>query len=455
MNKPHRLLSLLRVTTQLSAKFFYKQTLFALSFLLFASFLYSCKDQDGIGLDIQPVNDKFIPLFNNTEQVTSYSIAETHLRTDETVYNLLGSYFDPLFGKTDCSFFTQVLLSADAPDFTGAVLDSSVLSITYNSHYSDPAQISSLQHLKVFELTTSVNKDLEYYSNSNITDNYNPALPIADVFFSPQPSTGVLVGSEVQVPQLRINFPAIFGQRFLDLQNAPSLINNTAFLQFFKGFYVSVDNPAQTMGQGAILSFNTLSATSKFTIYYTVNNVPTQFGFIINNTCARANFFKHDYVTSTAINDQLANPILGQTLSYIQPMAGIKTKLELPFLKKWSSSDSSLVAINKVEIIIKVDESITSKFAPANKLILVALDADGNNVFLPDQFEGDDYFGGVYNATTKKYTFNIGRYAQQVINKQTTDYGLYLMCAGASVVANRTVIKGGQNIVVNISYTKL
>ena len=136
-------------------------------------------------------------------------------------------------------------------------------------------------------------------------------------------------------------------------------------------------------------------------------------------------------------------------------MAGIKTKLEMPFLKKWSTSDSSLVVINKAEIVIKVDESTTSLFKPSNKLILVALDADGNNVFLPDQFEGDDYFGGVYNATTKEYKFNIARYVQQVINKQTTDYGFYLMCAGASVVANRTVIKGGQNIVVNISYTKL
>ena len=455
MNKQHRLQSFLRVSIQLPAKIFFKQTAFFFLAFLFTIFLQSCKEPDGIGLDIQPVNDKFIPLTNNTQQVTSYSVAEVPLRTDETVNNLLGSYVDPLFGKTECSFFTQVLLSADAPDFTGAVLDSSVLSMTYNANYADPAQISSLQHLKVFELTTSVEKDAEYYSNANINSYYNPSSPLADMYISPQPTTGVLVGSEVQVPQLRINFSAAFGQHFLDLQNAASLANNTAFLQFFKGFYVSVENPAQTMGQGAILSFNMLSATSKFTIYYKINNVSEHFDFVIDNTCARANLFKHDYSSSTAINNQLADPTLGQTVSYIQPMAGIKTKLEMPFLKKWSTSDSSLVVINKAEIVIKVDESTTSLFKPSNKLILVALDADGNNVFLPDQFEGDDYFGGVYNATTKEYKFNIARYVQQVINKQTTDYGFYLMCAGASVVANRTVIKGGQNIVVNISYTKL
>src|SRR5690606_28680310 len=56
-------------------------------------------------------------------------------------YGTLGSMDDPIFGKTVCGFYAQCRLSSDGYSFgDGAVLDSCVLSLVYETKYGSNTQ---------------------------------------------------------------------------------------------------------------------------------------------------------------------------------------------------------------------------------------------------------------------------------------------------------------------------
>jgi len=144
-------------------------------------------------------------------------------------------------------------------------------------------------------------------------------------------------------------------------------------------------------------------------------------------------------------------------------MSGVKTKIEIPYLMNWN--DSGKIAINKAELVIKVNQDPTYQmyeldtFAAPAALFLFGIDDVGANLLLPDYYEGSNYFGGTYNATKKEYRFNIARYIQRVLNGKYNNNGLYLLVSSGAITANRVVIGGGKpnayKMKLNITYTKL
>ncbi|MFA5781348.1 MAG: DUF4270 family protein, partial [Bacteroidales bacterium] len=130
------------------------------------SFLFSCEEPDIVGLEVQPPNDKMDVVFCDTITLVAYSVKEDSIRTDETVYNLLGSNYDPIFGKNSASFYSQARLSSNNANFgSNPVLDSIVLSLLYKGIYGDT---SAQQTVKVYELAENIYKDSVYYSNREI-----------------------------------------------------------------------------------------------------------------------------------------------------------------------------------------------------------------------------------------------------------------------------------------------
>jgi len=65
------------------------------------------------------------------------------------------------------------------------------------------------------------------------------------------------------------------------------------------------------------------------------------------------------------------------------------------------------------------------------------------------------YFGGYYNEEDKTYKFNISKYIQDLIDGNYKTYGLRLMTIGSAILPQRVVLKGANNIKLNLTYTKL
>lgn len=423
--------------------FFYRNACYFISLL--AVFSVGCSEPSVIGLDVQPLTDRANVEYTDSVSLITSALLEDSIRTDETTLNLLGSYTDPIFGTSSATSYFQIRLPSNDIDFgTGPILDSVILSMAYNGYYGDTL---ATQNLYVYELSESFYKDSTYYSNKDFS--YN-STPIGTLTFSPRPTDSVLVGSIKEAAQLRIRLSDSFGSNLLNAGTA-NLANNDAFLQFFKGLYIKTDE-ISSPNLGSILYFDLLSSLSRLTLYY---NDTLSFHFIINTESARVNHFEHDYTGTNILNSSTYNATV-----YVQAMAGIKTKIELPYLSNFV--DSGPIAVNKAELVVTVEEGTTDLYESPDKLLLIRVDSLGKNSSspVPGDLTGEAPSAGVtYNSDTREYRFNIANHIQDILSGKVNDYGLFLLPAGAPVSANRAVIAGGQNInyrmKLQLTYTKL
>lgn len=408
---------------------------------------FSCKKEDSIiGLEVQPADEQFGILYTDTITIESLSIREDSLVANTTLYNLLGSINDSVFGKTNASFYTQIILPTTNVTFSNpasCIVDSVVLALKYNGYYGN----LNSQSFKVFELTDNIFTDKTYYSNTNLS--YNSAETGKIENHIPDPNSPVYIGNDTLAPQLRIKLENELGKRFINAD--PSVFTNTTnFTTFFKGLYIQSDNPNQSINQGAILYLDLLSANSKLSIYYTENNIKKSFDFIIGQGAARINKFEHDY-SNTPIEKQFQNPLFGREKVYIQSMAGIKTKLTFPHLNNLKN-----IAINKAELVLPIEQY--NQLLPHSKLVLTSIDNEGKATAMIDALEGENYFGGLIDNAKKEYRFNIARHLHQVINQGKKDNGLFIMPVAGVINANETILKGGypfNQMKLKITYTKL
>lgn len=198
----------------------------------------------------------------------------------------LGSYMDPIYGRTDYGFVTQLTLPRANPSFgTNPVLDSVVMSIPY---FSRPIQI--IEDATTYELDSIYGSDpirLQVYRNNYFLNNFDP-LNVEDpaVYFSDLESTvdsqkGELLFERINFtpsadeiilfetdengsrneterlsPRLRVSLDNAFWQAaILDQEGASNLDSNSNFQNYFRGLYFKVAN-VPTEGNLAHLNIN-------------------------------------------------------------------------------------------------------------------------------------------------------------------------------------------------------
>ena len=387
----------------------------------------SCTDPNTIGLEIQPISDNIIISSANFEGISSATESEDSLRTDEALNLILGEIDDPQFGLNNAGFFTQILLSENNTDLgNNAVVDSVVMSYTYSAYYGDLENFTSLD---VLILQEDIYKDSVYYSNS-----YQIPLPVGMSYVE----SFSVSDNASESPSLTIRLSDIFGQEILDLQSE-GLKDNETFLEKFKGISVIAS------AQNTMLYLNPTGSNSFLKIYYhnDESNADTlSLDFELGGDAARINLF----------NDKplLNLPEFSGNL-YIQSMAGYKAKISV---NNTDSIKSMLEgkSINKVTMSFDVNEGSEAEYAAHDKLFLVRVNEEGNNVFLTDfTIEGETHFGG--RLEDDKYEFNITRYFYQLLNNDIYTNDLYLLPAGAAVNANRTILNN--DIKFTIHYSEL
>ncbi len=165
--------------------------------------------------------------------------------------------------------------------------------------------------------------------------------------------------------------------------------------------------------------------------------------------------FNHNY-SGTDIEAQLLGG--GDTsITYVQTLAGVKTKIEIPHIKTILNEGN--VAINQAKLVVTIENNSDAVFAAVPTLTLVGINDDGSSVFLPDFFEGLNFFGGFLEQTEKTYTFNIPRHLHSMIYNSSNNNGMYLLATGQSITANRSVLGTQKNstakLKLKIIYTKL
>jgi len=404
---------------------------------------FACsKKPERIGDNLLPDQNQIRLLQTDTTTIVAYSQLEDTIRTDEPARNLFGSLKDPVFGTTRAGFFTQTRLSTNGHSFgENPQLDSLVLQLAYDGYYGDT---NTIQTMRVYELLDDIFIDSAYYSAShrNVSET-----DFANFSFTPTPRAPFVLGDDTLSPAIRIRLsdvsPAL-GEKIINASDS-DLESTDKFKAYFKGLFVM----AESVGSdGSILYFNLTASLSRLVIYYSNETDDSlRYDFFITSGEARYNFFDHNNYTDADPDFQnqvlYKDTLAGKNLLYTQAMAGVKTKIRFPNLKNMSAGGKSIV-INEAKLLFRSTKD--TLLTPPSQMALVKDKGDGTYAVLPDQLEGEAFFGGKFKSSVNGYEFRLTRYVQDLLLNpdQTDDDGLYFFVLGGSAKADRWVFHGTQ-----------
>ncbi|MFP4469293.1 MAG: DUF4270 domain-containing protein [Bacteroidales bacterium] len=434
--------------------------------LLTLALLGSCStDPAEIGIGIQPENERLNVHFSDTSTVLAHSIFVDSITTDEPARSLLGSYYDPIFGVTTASIYTQLRLSSTSVDFgQNPQLDSIVLALQYtgipgsdDEMFYSYGDTSDMLTFRVYELADSLSYEESYFSDDEIPLK-QPEIGMLTT--SPSPTDSIMVDTTLVKAQLRIPLTEEFAYRILNATEA-ELGSMEAFMQFIKGIHITVD-PVST--GGSIVFFDLEQTLSRLSIYFS-NEESDSLVYFFNITSESAHFLNYTHNYEVADPDFLAqvngDTALGANRFYLQSMAGVASEITFPYFRDWHNNGK--IALNEATLSIQ-NALPQTDFAPPPELVVYMITDDGTYKYLDDQYEGESYFGGNYNQETGEYQFRITQYLQKVLTSDTLSRKLYLGISGSSITPNRGIFFGynptsqadfAQRLKLNLIYTNL
>jgi hypothetical protein len=408
----------------------------------------ACNGGD-LGLGVNLIPGASVIYSRNYEEkgtIKAYTFTDDKIRVDHPTTNLVGSFNDPIFGRTDGDFAAQYRIASN-PEFDAtATLDSLVLRLTYKSIYGDTATV---QTLKAYEMLGDLDYDAKYMSTYDIKA-LASTTSIGSANFIPKFRTDS-AKTDTTTQYVRLRLDPSLGNRLLKLDSA-QMVSNEEFLKHFKGMYIEA-SPVNR--KGTLLEVSTTG--SAMGLYYHTATKDSLF-FLYNVTTNSANVaaFHHSYLRSDFFT-HLNQEIIQDSLIYVQPTGGTKVKVNIPSLEKWK--DSTQYVIDKASIVFYVDtlETDMDRYHIPPRVYLKYMDSSGVETFPKDSELSSFYYGGYYEAATGSYTFNITRHLQQIIKREVETTSFYLVHADRSGSPRRVVLKSGnssQPITLKVKYTR-
>lgn len=404
------------------------------TFLIGLFFIVSCKKNDSnLGTNVLDPNDLLNAFQVDTFSLTTFTIAEDSVITDNPAYAVLGSYNDPKFGTFDANFYTQFRLSGVNPNFgdlSTITVDSLVLGLEYTGYYGD----LSPQTLEVYRMTESIDIDSTYYAFT--TKNVNSARNLIEPgysTFTPDPYGITVIGDDTVDTQLRIRLKNTLAEKFIveASSGSSSFSSNEFFLEYFKGLHVRVNNPSQPSGTGGIFYFNLNDPLSKMTIYYDQAGIKKRYDFLINTECAD---FNHVDISNAGkpVQTVLNDTVSGQKEFYAQAFKN-RAVVKIPGLANLPKK----AIIHKAELILPIQYQTGSKYTPSDEISVAAR--------INDILSSIGVFG-IYDPYYKQYTVDVRHYIQSLVSGEISTTELILSPRFFITSADRIIFNGPNTI---------
>ncbi|MGB0422917.1 MAG: DUF4270 family protein, partial [Flavobacteriales bacterium] len=325
---------------------YWRPILAAVFFTSVIAVFASCKkDQDELGIGLQPA-DQLLQLFQtDTLTLNTSTITEDSLRTDELSLSLIGNYLDPEIGRTRTSFNSQLRLSTSEQDYgSNPMLDSIVLTMVYSGgiYGSIGNQLYS-----VTELTEDMYLDSAYYSNRSFERSSTELVALGKGYKKYDFSGYVtLANGDSLPPHLRLRLSDEFGEYMMNL-GTDAYSSNENFLTYFKGIHVE-----SLSDDGGVTPLNLLSGNSRVRLYYHNDSDTSSFDFSINNQCARSGEFDHDFMGNVMLLEDGESVDASQT-GYVQAGASTKVRIDFPTIMDINEHEGRTV--NRAELVVPLD----------------------------------------------------------------------------------------------------
>jgi hypothetical protein len=338
------------------------------------------------------------------------------LESDSPAEVFLGQIHDPYFGTTTAGFVTQMRLS-NLWNEGAWIVDSVQLSLVFANVTGD----TRAGHiLKLSEIAGQISVDSTYYSSQDV------------------PLTGFSV--EVSLPELKadtvnnliITLPVAFGEYIIrDTSMLFHSDDEPDFRSYFRGLYFELEPTVSpvfiTMNIEAPGDFESY----KHQLFIYLHDADGNTDALVLNADAKAknaaySTFRHDLSTADPFL-KIAHVDDGfrDTLTYVQCLNGIYTKLVVPGLEK-IKDDPSLdgILINKARLTcpIHYDGSTYTGATFPRQMFMGYYDKFDRRYLIPDYNVSATFFDGVIDTTAANYTFNIARYIQRFLDDTTANY---------------------------------
>lgn len=427
-------------------------------FTLVAVLLSSCQKQElKNGSDLFPKSD-FVSIKSiDTLSVFSYTMYDDSVRTDLPSTSYLGQIYDPYFGSTNAGFVTQIRLSNkwDGLPFT---TDSVKLYLYLTGVKGVRSDV--IHTLNISEIDDEIYVNTPYYSGTKINTNGFKMTGI------PLPAFPVDTTIEISLPGNGVEFG-----KYLTRDTLKLFYNNNIpdFRAFFKGLYFQMDPSSDPLLISLSLAYNQKSYYNYFILYgHDDAGLAKEYSFILDakNKNASFNIFLHDYTTAT-LGDKMAhrNTTYRDTLSYLQSLNGVYTKVVLPGLEKMKSDPSfAKIAVNKARLVVPVKfiKTSTDQYFATTLPSILGLrykTKNGNRYIVPDwnvEATSHTFFDGRLDSTAQVYNFNIPAFVQAYLeNKSDTikpELEIYQGSGTRNVILKTN--KNNPTVKFEFSYTK-
>jgi len=324
--------------------------IFQLTLLTLIAFIAgSCqKEVLKLGADILPSGD-FVSIKSvDTLSVFSYTMLDESIRTDKALYSFLGQTHDPYFGTTTAGFVTQIRLSRvwDKASFT---VDSMKLYLHLVGNKGWNTDVA--QSFSIYEISDQIYTDSAYYSTTplNVTGFKVTGIEI------PKLRKDTLINDiEVRLPDNGVPLG-----NYIIRDTSKLFYSNVVpdFRSYFKGFYFKMDPSSDPLLVTLSLVWDQQIFYNYFALYgHDTDSTFVEYSFNLDAKSVNAyyNRFTHDYSTAT-LGDKMAhrNTTYRDTLSYLQGLNGVYTKVSIPGLAKLKSDETlGKVAINKARLVV-------------------------------------------------------------------------------------------------------
>ena len=406
----------------------------------------SCsKTTTDIGNGLLNGDDNIGVFYTDDIRIDCHSVLIDSMATKGMPAFLLGSLVDPVMGRTDAGFFTQLHLSSTNHSFgANPVIDSVVLQLSLDGWYGDT---TTWMTAHVYELADSLSADNDYYQFSAVE---TKPIDLANGFmFRPHPKnyTTVLNNDTVTQPVIRIPLDGSLGTLFATADTA-IFGSQGAFKQFFFGLKVCCESVSQDGSVSYITPTN--NGVTQLQVYYRETSDANQmrYYFYVTSEDIYYNQYLHDYTLgSTEFTQQVldGDTLMGQQQLFLQSMAGVRVLLNFPEISQLTDTlePGNHIIINEAKLIFPAfaDASDSTTFTPPTSLALLNISPNGNTALLNDYYEGSSYYGGSYNATKRQVTFRISEHLQSLLRGEASK-GIYVSITGAAYNAQRWVMAG-------------
>ena len=399
--------------------------LFHLSLMALVIFLmWSCNkasDLTSILDGPDPVNIQYDEIPFTTKSI----LGDSSLTYDDSSF--IPSYFvglmdDPIFGKSTASLNFQVAIFSE-PDLAGATLDSVVLSLEYDTTLMRYGALSDAPFsFDVFEMTSDIATDQNYYSSSQVEVNPEPIGHIEsivpnfkDTLFIPEPQS-LRLDTVAYIPHLRVRLDRIGGDL---LQFTPEdFASVEIFQRKFKG--LSLRPTATSEG---VVFFEMFSGLTRLNLYYTIRDTARLMQMpVVEGRCALFNSYSHD-ITGSELGSSISNGSESDSIVFIQSMQGPDLLITIADLASLENT-----TINFAELVLNLfvpSEQDTTLYPPIGQLIVQELEDDGVltdviDLSLAGGNQLNTFFGGDLrideDTDVASYHFNITRHFQKILD---------------------------------------